>query len=90
MEPCAGGDVGAVDFDIDEACEGIIWGFVSLICTETVFDITWSGWRRVHAASEENCVNEINDGSKASMSELMATLSCLLVGVVCVQSFTPK
>ena len=31
-------------------------------------------------------IDEINDGSKASMSEMMATLSCMVVGVVCVQS----
>ena len=31
-------------------------------------------------------IDEINDGSEASMSKLMATLSCLFVGVVCVQS----
>ena len=29
-------------------------------------------------------IYEIDDGSEASMSKLMATLSCLLVGVVCV------
>ena len=34
-------------------------------------------------------IDEIDDGSEASMSELIATLSCLLVGVVCFQSCTP-
>ena len=57
--PCAVGVVRAEDVDIDEACEGIFWGFVSLIWTEIVFDTAWSGWRRAHAASEDNCVNEI-------------------------------
>ena len=55
-EPCSGGVVGAKDVEIDEAWEGIIWGFVSLIWTEIVFVIARSGWRRVHAASEENGV----------------------------------
>ena len=31
-------------------------------------------------------INEIDDGSEASISKLMAKLSCLVVGVVCVQS----
>ena len=30
-----------------------------LIQKEIVFDISWSGWRHAHAASEENGVNEI-------------------------------
>ena len=30
-----------------------------MIRTEIVFDIVWSGWRRVHAASDENGVNKI-------------------------------
>ena len=30
-----------------------------MIRTEIVFDIAWVGWRRVHAASEKNGVNEI-------------------------------
>ena len=34
-------------------------------------------------------IEEIDEGSEASMSELIATLSCRLVGVVCVQSCTP-
>ena len=34
-------------------------------------------------------INEIDDGSEASMSELITMLSCLFVGVVCVQSCTP-
>ena len=55
-EPCAGGVVGAEDVEIDEAREGIVWGFVSLIWTDIVFVIDRSGWRRVHAASEENGV----------------------------------
>ena len=55
-EPCAGGVVRAEDVDIDEAWEVTVWGFVSLICTETVFVIAWSGWTRVHAASHENGV----------------------------------
>ena len=59
MEPCSGGVIGAEDVDIDEAWEGIFWGFVSLIWTEIVFYISWSGWRRVHVASEENGVYEI-------------------------------
>ena len=57
-EPCAGGVVGAEDVDIDEAWEGNIWGFVLLIWTEIAFVIAWSGWRRVHAASDENGVYE--------------------------------
>ena len=55
-EPCAGGFVGAEDVDIDEAWEGIVWGFVSLIWKEILFVIARSGWRSVHAASEENGV----------------------------------
>ena len=55
-EPCAGGVVGAEDVDIDEAWKEIVWGFVSLIWTEIVFEIDWSGWRRVHAPSEDNGV----------------------------------
>ena len=39
----------------------------------------------VNLASFRN-IDEIDDGSEASMSNLMATLSCLVVGVVCVQS----
>ena len=58
-EPCSGGVFGVVDVDIDEACKGIVWGFVLLISTEILFDIAWLGCRRVHAASEENGVNEI-------------------------------
>ena len=75
MEPCAGGDVGAVDSDIDEACEGIVWVFVSLIRTEIVFDIAWWGWRRVHTASEENGVNEIS-------SYLDSRQSCVNFGLM--------
>ena len=44
------------DVDIDEAWEGIVWGFVSLIWKEILFVIARSGWRSVHAASEENGV----------------------------------
>ena len=53
-EPCAGGVVGSKYVDINEGWEGIVWGFVSLIWTEIVFVIAWSGWTRVHAASDEN------------------------------------
>ena len=53
-EPCAGGVVGSKDVDINEGWEGIVWGFVSLIWTEIVFVIARSGWKRIHAASEEN------------------------------------
>ena len=42
-EPCAGGVVGVEDVDIDEAWEVSVWGFVSLIWTEIVFVIAWSG-----------------------------------------------
>ena len=55
-EPCAGGVVEAEDFDIDEAWEVTVWGFVSFIWTEIVFVIAWSGWTRVHAASDDNGV----------------------------------
>ena len=55
-EPCAGGVVGDEDVEIDEAWEGIIWGFVLLIWTEIVFVIAWLRWRCFHAASEENGV----------------------------------
>ena len=55
-EPCAGGVVGDEYIDIDEAWELIVWGLVSLIWTDIVFVIAWSGWRRVHSASDENCV----------------------------------
>ena len=55
-EPCAGGVVRAKYVDIDEAWEGIVWVFVSLIWTEIVFLIYRLGWRRVHAASEDNGV----------------------------------
>ena len=34
-------------------------------------------------------IDEINEGREASMSEQIATLSCQLIGVVCVQSCTP-
>ena len=34
-------------------------------------------------------IDEINDRREASMSELIATLSCWLVGVVCVLSRNP-
>ena len=57
-EPCVGGVVGAGDVDINEACEGIFGGS-SRFWTEMVFDIACSEWRRVHATSEENGVNEI-------------------------------
>ena len=33
-------------------------------------------------------IDKIDDGSEASMSELIATLSFLVVGVVCVQPCT--
>ena len=59
VELCAGGVVGAEDVDIDEAWEGIFWGFVSLIWMEIVFEMAWLVWRRVHATSEENGVYEI-------------------------------
>ena len=58
-EPCAGAVVGTGDFDIYEACKGIVWGFVSLSQTEIVFNIACPGWRRVHNASDESGVNEI-------------------------------
>ena len=58
-KPCAGGVVGAEDIDINEAWEYYLGGFISLICTEIVFEFAWLGWRRVHAASEENGVYEI-------------------------------
>ena len=58
-EPCAGGVVGAKYVDTDEAWEGIVWGFVSLIWTEIVIENDWLGWRRVHTAYEENGVYEI-------------------------------
>ena len=35
-------------------------------------------------------IKEIDEGSKAIMLELIATLSCRLVGVVYVQSCTPE
>ena len=34
-------------------------------------------------------IEEIDEGSKSSMSELIATLRWRLVGVVCVQLFNP-
>ena len=55
-EQCAVGVVGAKDVEIDEACKVTVWGFVSLVWTEIVFVTAWSGWRRVHAASDENGV----------------------------------
>ena len=42
-ETCAGGVVGDRDFDIDEAWEVIVWGFVLLIWAEIVFVIAWLG-----------------------------------------------
>ena len=57
-KPCAGGVGVDEDVDIDEAWERIVWGFVSLICTEIVFEVDCLGWRRVHTASEENGVYE--------------------------------
>ena len=41
----------------------------------------------VNLASFRN-IKEINEGSEARRSELIATLSCMLVGMVRVQSFT--
>ena len=58
-EPCASGVVGAKDVDINEAWEGIFWGFVLFIWTEMVCVIDRSGWRLVHAAYEENRVKYI-------------------------------
>ena len=55
-EPCAGGVVGAEDVDINEALEVTVWGSISLIWTKIVFVIAWSGWTRVHAASDDNGV----------------------------------
>ena len=55
-EPCASGVVGAKDVEINEAWEGIVWGFVSFIWTEIVCVIDRSGRRLVHAAYEENGV----------------------------------
>ena len=57
-EPYAGGVVGDEEVDVDEAWEVNVWEFVSLIWTEIVFVIAWSGWRHVHAASDENDVYE--------------------------------
>ena len=53
-EECAVGVVGAEDVDINEACEVNVSVFVSLVWMEIVFVIAWSGWTRVHAASDEN------------------------------------
>ena len=55
-EPCAVGVVVAEDVDIYEAWEISVWGFVSLVWMEIVFVIAWSGWTRVHVASDENGV----------------------------------
>ena len=55
-ETCAVGVVGDEDFNIDEAWEVNVWGFFLLVWTEIVFVIAWSGWTRVHAASDENGV----------------------------------
>ena len=57
-QPHAVGFVGAKDFDTSEAWKGIVWGFVSMIWTGIVFEISWLGWRRVHAVSKENGVYE--------------------------------
>ena len=55
-EPSGVGVVGDEDVDIDEAWEVSFGVFVLLVWTEIVFVISWSGWRRVHAASDENGV----------------------------------
>ena len=55
-EPCAVGVFGAEDVDINDYWEVTVWGFVSLVWTKIVFVIAWSGWTRVHAASDENGV----------------------------------
>ena len=55
-EPCAGGGVGAKDVDIDEAWKVTVWGLISLIWTEIVFVIAWSGWTHVDAAYDGNGV----------------------------------
>ena len=55
-EPCVGGVLGDEYVDIDKACEWIVWVLVLLIWTEILFDISRWGWRRFHAASEENGV----------------------------------
>ena len=55
-EPFDVGVVGDEDVDINEAWEVTVWGFVSLVWTNIVFVIAWSGWTRVHAASDDNGV----------------------------------
>ena len=52
-KPCVGGVARPEDVDIDEAWEVTVWGFVSLIFTETVFVIAWSGWTHVHTDSDD-------------------------------------
>ena len=41
-----------------------------MIRTEIVFDIVWSGWRRVHAASDENGVNKITSYPDSRQSHM--------------------
>ena len=47
-------DIG--DVDIDKSSDGNVWGVVLLSRTEIVLEIACSGYRRVHAASDENRV----------------------------------
>ena len=50
----AGGVAGVGDIDIDEASDRKVRRFVSLSWTDIVFEIRYSGYRRVHADFEEN------------------------------------
>ena len=51
-----GSVAGVGDVDIDEASDRKVGGVVSLGRTEIVFNIGFSGYRRVHAASVEKGV----------------------------------
>ena len=50
------GCAGVSDVDINEASDGKVRGVVSLSRTDIVFEIGFSGYRRVHASSEDNGV----------------------------------
>ena len=47
-----GGFAGVGDVDINEASDEKVLGVVSLSRKEIVFEISFSGYRRVHTASE--------------------------------------
>ena len=51
-----GGIYGVGDVDIEKTSGGKVGGVVSLSQTDILFEIGFSGYRRVHAASKDNRV----------------------------------